>query len=69
MHKKTKIFHVRIDSKTAFSFVNEKGEKLSSHSFGKNISSDVGDIVITPSVEKIEKNIGIVIKIQIAPID
>ncbi len=68
VHKKSKVFNVRIDSKTSFSFVNKKGEKLSNHSFGKTINSDVGDIVITPSVEKIENNIGKIIKIQITPV-
>ncbi|WP_025739875.1 GumC family protein [Aquimarina pacifica] len=68
IQKKSQIFHVSINSGTSFSFINDKGEKLSDHSFGKTIDSSVGDIVITPNTDKLEKYIGKVIKIQISPV-
>ncbi len=66
---KSKVFHVRINSGTSFSFLNKKGEKLSDHSFGNTVSSDVGDIVITPSVDDIASKSGRIIKIQITPVN
>ncbi len=68
VHTKSKIFHVKINSGTSFSFLDEKGKKLSDHSFGNTVGSTVGDIVITPSVDNIEDNIGKIIKIQITPV-
>ncbi len=69
VHTKSKIFHVRIDSGTSFSFLDEKGKKLNNHSFGKTVSSSIGDIVITPNVSDIESNIGTIIKIHISPVN
>ncbi len=68
VHTKSKIFHVRIDSNTGFSFLNKKGKKTSDHSFGNTVSTSIGDVVITPRVDDIESFIGKVIKIQIAPV-
>ncbi|TSE04996.1 MULTISPECIES: GumC family protein [Aquimarina] len=68
VHTKSQVFHVKINSGTSFSFLDKKGKKLSDHSFGKTISSGVGDIVITPSVEDIEPHLNKTIKIQIAPV-
>ncbi len=66
---KSKVFHVKINSSTSFSFLNEEGEKISDHSFGKTVSTpSVGDIVITPSIDDIESSIDAVIKIVIAPV-
>ena len=41
---------------------------MNSHSFGKTISSTVGDIVITPSIDNIESKINSVVKIYISPV-
>ncbi|WP_106793717.1 tyrosine-protein kinase family protein [Aquimarina sp. Aq78] len=68
VHKKSKVFHVRIDSGTTFSFLDEKDQKLSDHSFGKTISTSVGDIIITPSVDTMDANSGKIIKIIITPV-
>ncbi|MDY8136271.1 GumC family protein [Aquimarina sp. 2201CG5-10] len=65
---KDKIFRVLINSGTSFSFVDEKKQKISDHSFGKTINTSIGDIVITPSVEDLESNVGKVIKIKISPV-
>ncbi len=69
VHTKSKVFHVRINSNTSFSFLDEKGNKLSDHSFGNTVGSTIGDIVITPSVDDIESNEGKIIKIQITPVE
>jgi len=67
---KSKTFHVKINSETSFSFVNEKGEELSKHSFGKTITSSVGDIVITPNVASLNaSSIGKIVKIKVSPVN
>ncbi|TPN89102.1 GumC family protein [Aquimarina algicola] len=68
VHTKSNTFHVKIDSETSFSFLNSKKEVLETHSFGKTVSSNLGDIVITPNVEDIDANIGKIIKITVTPV-
>ncbi|MCK8520552.1 polysaccharide biosynthesis tyrosine autokinase [Aquimarina sp. D1M17] len=68
VHSKSKVFHVKINSATSFSFLDEKGNVLSDHAFGNTVSSTIGDVVITPSVDNIETNKGKIIKIQISPV-
>ncbi len=68
VHTKAATFHVRINSNTSFSFLNKKGEKISDHSFGNTVTSNVGDIVITPNIENLESSSGKVIKIQVSPV-
>ncbi|WP_108868392.1 GumC family protein [Aquimarina aquimarini] len=68
VHTKSKVFNARINSGTSFSFVNADGEKLSDHLFGNTINTSIGDIIITPSVDKMEANVGKIIKIVISPV-
>ncbi len=68
VHTKSKVFHVRINSATAFSFLDEEGEKLSDHSFGNTVSTSIGDVIITPSVDSINNNVGEIIKIVVTPL-
>ncbi len=69
VNTKSKTFHVRINSGTTFSFLDEKGEKLSDHSFGNTVSTTIGDVVITPNSDAIEANVGKVVKINITPLE
>ncbi len=70
VHTKSKVFHVRINSNTSFSFLDEKGKLISDHSFGNTVNDNtVGDIVITPSIDDIKSSIGKIIKIHITPVN
>jgi len=70
VHTKSRVFHVRINSDTSFSFLDQKGNLLSDHSFGKTVSDNsIGDIVITPNTENIAANVGNIIKIHISPVN
>ncbi|GAA4278920.1 GumC family protein [Aquimarina mytili] len=70
VHTKSRVFHVRIDSNTSFSFLDEKGKLLSGHAFGNTVNDkSIGDIVITPSIDDIESSIGKIIKIKITPVN
>jgi len=69
VHSKATIFYVRIDSNTSFSFLDKDGAKLSDHSFGKTISSKVGDIIITPTTKDIQStSAGTIIEIVVSPV-
>ena len=65
---KSDVFRVLITSESTFSFVDERRQKLSDHSFGKTITTKSGDIVITPSVEDIKEHKGKIIEIRLEPV-
>ncbi len=69
INNSSKTFRVLINSATSFSFVNKKGDKLSEHSFGKNINTSIGDVVITPNIENIASSTGKIITIKVSPIE
>ncbi|MBP2831998.1 polysaccharide biosynthesis tyrosine autokinase [Aquimarina sp. U1-2] len=66
--KSSQVFHVLINSNTSFSFLDEKGKKLSDHFFGKTISTGIGKVIITPNDKNIDTYKGRVIKIKITPL-
>lgn len=61
-------FDVLINSKTSFSFLDEEGVVKTTHSFGKTIATNIGNVIITPSNEYSKLSIGKVIKINISPV-
>ncbi|WP_010179278.1 GumC family protein [Aquimarina agarilytica] len=65
---KSSIFNVLINSETSFSFLDEEGVVKTTHSFGKKVSTTVGNVIITPSTKDIKKNIGQTIKVKIHPV-
>ena len=68
IYEKDTIFTVKPISNTEFNFLDNDGNILAKHSFGENISSPVGDFMLTPS-KTLDYNIGIEYMVQIAPID
>lgn len=68
LHDKSKNFNVKINSATSFSFVDKSGAVISDHSFGKTITTEISDAVITP-VHHIEKHIGKTIKVKVRPVN
>ena len=68
IYKKSKTFHIRIRSKTEFELANSSDEKGERQSFGKKISTELGDIILTPSAANIENYIGKEIEIRVLPL-
>lgn len=70
VHTKSRVFNVKINSGTSFSFLNDKGKPISDHSFGNTVQdANIGDIVITPGVDDLQSSIGQIIKIHITPVN
>lgn len=61
-------FYLTLSSSTTFGFSEEEDKPVKVYSFGKNISTPIGDIVITPIVGKFEKYKNQKLKIAIMPI-
>ena len=65
---KYKVFNVKIKSGTVYSLVDEEGNLISEHAFGKKINTEIGDVIITPVDKNITNNAGKIIKIKITPV-
>lgn len=61
-------FFITLASKTTFEFANEEDNPFRMHSFGKPISSTLGDLIITPSALDIESYRGSKYKVKVSPI-
>lgn len=61
-------FYVSLSSSTTFGFSEEEDKPVKVYSFGKNIATPIGDIVITPNVEGFEKYKSKKLKITIRPV-
>ncbi len=61
-------FDILINSKTSFSFLDDEGLVQTTHSFGKTVSTDIGNIIITPSNLYTNGVIGKVIKVRVSPV-
>ena len=61
-------FYVSLSSSTTFGFSEEEDKPVKVYSFGKNISTPIGDIVVTPIVGSFEKYKNKKLKISIRPI-
>lgn len=68
IYKKSKTFHIKIQSKTKFELANKSDEKGKIHSFGKKIATELGDIILTPAAPNIENYIGNEIEIRVLPL-
>lgn len=68
LRKSTKEFLLRIDSPTAFSFLDEEGKVKESHTMGSTIQTSVGNIVIIPT-RKLDSYLNRIIKITLKPKD
>jgi len=64
-------FSVNIISDTSFNFIRiVEGEEIEPKQeyFGKNISTEIGDILITPNTSNVSKHLGQTIYVQLSPI-
>ena len=73
IHKSSFSFNVYIASPTTFDFIytprNQEEEITKKGIFGKNLSTPIGDIILTPNAEKIDKFINQTIYIKIKSLE
>jgi len=62
-------FYVTLSSSTTFGFSEEVDKPVKVYSFGKNIASPIGDIVITPNLVNFERYKDKKLKVSILPVD
>jgi capsular exopolysaccharide synthesis family protein len=62
-------FFITLSSSTTFGYSEEEDKPVKVYSFGKNISSEIGDIVITPNVAALDKYKGKKLQVSIRPIE
>lgn len=68
LHQQYGVFNVRVDSAMSFSFVDEDGNKMSTHDFGASVETVAGSAMITPNQKDVNQIIGKVIKIKLLPV-
>ena len=62
-------FYLNLSSSTTFGYSEESDEPMKIHAFGKNLTTPVGDIVITPDLDYYHNYIDKKLKIEIKPIN
>jgi len=62
-------FYITLSSSTTFGFSEEEDKPVKVYSFGKNIPTPVGDIVITPNVAAFEKYKNKKLKVSVRPVE
>lgn len=66
-------FSIRPNSETSFDFIykssDEEGEEIQEVLFGKNITTPIGDIIVTPNVNNVSNLIGQNIIVNISPVN
>ncbi|CAM4415426.1 GumC family protein [Zobellia nedashkovskayae] len=62
-------FFITISSSTTFGYTEEEDQPVKIYAFGKNILTDIGDIVITPNVGVFESYKDKKIRISVRPIE
>lgn len=63
-----KNFFIEISSETTFGFSLERDEPVKMYSYGKNIPTDIGDIVVTPNLPHFRRSKGNKIMVSISPV-
>lgn len=61
-------FYVSISSSTTFGFTDAEDKPIEVHAFGKTLSTPLGDIVITPNIEKVENFKNKKLRVDIIPL-
>ena len=61
-------FFIELSSDTSFGYSKDEDAPLKIYSFGKNITTEIGDIVITPNLKYFERHKGHRIKVNVNPI-
>lgn len=62
------VFYIELTSKSNFKLRNKEDELPKLYSFGKNISTPIGDIILTPNIQYFDRYEGEEIKILVDPI-
>ncbi len=62
-------FYITLSSSTTFGFSEEEDKPVKVYSFGKNIASPIGDIVITPNVVAFGKYKSKKLKVSVQPVE
>lgn len=61
-------FYINISSETSFLYSNDEGGVYKKFSFGSNVKTPVGGVVITPNMEVLNKYIGKKLKVSYRPV-
>jgi len=62
-------FYVELNSDDKFGFSEEEGGASKTYSYGKNVKTKIGDIILTPNLVQLKKYKGNKYKISIKPLD
>ena len=62
-------FYLILNSHQSFILSNEKDVPGKAYAYGKNFSSPIGDLVLTPNIEVIDRYKGKQIKVTVTPVD
>ncbi len=62
-------FFITLSSSTTFGYSEEEDKPVKVYSFGKNITTPIGDIVITPNLGSLERFKDRKLKVSVRPID
>lgn len=62
-------FYLKFENSTSFRYSEEKDQGWKQYSFGNPLSSPIGEIVITPNLENIDKHYGKTIEVHVTPVD
>tara|TARA_R100001369_G_scaffold92691_2_gene139157 strand:+ start:463 stop:2835 length:2373 start_codon:yes stop_codon:yes gene_type:complete len=68
IHNSKYDFFVELSSLTTFGFIQEEGTPAKVYGFGKNISTPIGDIVLTPNLEVLNVYLGKRFQVVINPV-
>lgn len=61
-------FFIELSSDTSFGYSENEDSPVKVYTFGKNIKTEIGDIVITPNIPHFERHKGNKIKVSVTPI-
>lgn len=61
-------FELQLTGKNEFTYSNDKEEVEKSYTFGKNIKTKSGDIIITPNPENYNQYLGKTVKVIVSPV-
>lgn len=62
------VFYLELTSETSIGFAEENNSPFRAYSFGKNINTPIGDIVITPNLDTFKKFIGQNYMVSVTPV-
>ncbi|WP_051254313.1 GumC family protein [Arenibacter latericius] len=69
INKASFAFYLEFSSSTVFGYSQEENEPAQPIAFGKNFSTPIGDLVVTPNTEDFERFKNIKLKVVVNPVD